>query len=37
MLAVYTSTSPWKDTPIVGDHLSFLKIRAVPAEPDDFL
>jgi len=37
MSATYNSTSPWKDTPIIGDHLSFLKIRAVPAEADDFL
>jgi hypothetical protein len=37
MSAVYKPTSPWKDTPIIGDHLSFLTIRPVPAEPDDFL
>ena len=37
MAAKYNNTSPWKDTPIVENYLNFLKIRPVPAEPDDFL
>jgi len=37
MAANYSNTSPWADTPVVENYLSFLKIRAVPAEPDDFL
>jgi hypothetical protein len=36
-MAQYKNTSPWKDTPIVDNYLSFLNIRPVPAEPDDFL
>ena len=37
MAATYKQTSPWKSTPINQGYLSFLKIRPVPAEPDDFL
>jgi hypothetical protein len=37
MTVVYKNTSPWKDTPIVKDHLDFLKIRPIPADIDDFL
>ena len=37
MAAIYNNTSPWAETPIVENYLSFLKIRPVPAEPDDFL
>jgi hypothetical protein len=37
MAAIYNNTSPWKDTTITENYLSFLKIRPVPAEPDDFL
>ena len=37
MAAIYNNTSPWKDTVITENYLSFLKIRPVPAEPDDFL
>jgi hypothetical protein len=36
-MATYSENSPWKDTPIVENYLSFLSIRPVPAEPDDFL
>jgi hypothetical protein len=36
-MATYSETSPWMDTPIVENYLSFLSIRPVPAEPDDFL
>jgi len=36
-MATYSENSPWKDTPITENYLSFLSIRPVPAEPDDFL
>lgn len=36
-MAQYKNSSPWKDTAIVDNYLSFLNIRPVPAEPDDFL
>lgn len=36
-MATYSENSPWKDTPITENYLSFLTIRPVPAEPDDFL
>ena len=35
--ATYKPTSPWKETSIKEGYLDFLKIRPVPAEPDDFL
>jgi hypothetical protein len=37
MAAIYNNTSPWSETPVVENYLSFLTIRPVPAEPDDFL
>jgi len=37
MPANYNETSPWKDTPIVGNYLDFLTIRPIPADVDDFL
>jgi len=37
MAAIYTNTSPWARTPINRDYLSYLRIRPVAAEPDDFL
>lgn len=37
MAAIYNNTSPWAETPVVENYLSFLTIRPVPAEPDDFL
>ena len=37
MNASYKDTSPWKDTPIVENYLSFLKIRTIPSDLDDFL
>lgn len=37
MAAKYKSTSPWKDTEITNNYLSYLKIRPVPAEGDDYL
>ena len=37
MVAVYKNTSPWSDTIVNNEYLDFLKIRPIPAEPDDFL
>jgi len=37
MPALYTNTSPYYVTPVVQNYLSFLQIRPVPADPDDFL
>lgn len=37
MAALYTNTSPWFATEITQDYLDILAIRAVSAEPDDFL
>ncbi len=37
MATSYKQTSPWKSTPISQGYLGFLKIRPIPAEPDDFL
>ena len=37
-MASYTSSSPWKNTPIIdGKYLGSFQIRPVPAESDDFL
>lgn len=36
-MATYLNTSPWYKTKIVNDKLSFLEIRPVAAEDDDFL
>lgn len=36
-MAQYKNTSPWRDTPIKNNYLGILRIRSVPAEPDDFL
>ena len=36
-MAIYSRASPWADTFIENDTLSILKIRAVSAEPDDYL
>jgi hypothetical protein len=37
-MASYLKTSPWADTKtIIGPYLDILKIRPIPAEPDDFL
>jgi hypothetical protein len=37
MSAVYTNFSPWATTEIKENYLGVLSIRAVSAEPDDFL
>jgi len=37
MPAVYSSSSPWYNTPIIRDQLSILSIRPVSAESDDYL
>jgi hypothetical protein len=37
MSASYLQTSPWFTTPIVGNYLDILNIRAVSSSPDDFL
>ena len=37
MSALYTNTSPWFNTEFAQDYLDILNIRAVSAEPDDFL
>jgi hypothetical protein len=37
MKASYNDLSPWSQTPIVGNHLSFLAIRSVSSEKDDYL
>jgi hypothetical protein len=37
MVAVYKNTSPWMETTVNNGYLDFLKIRPIPAEPDDFL
>lgn len=34
---IYSNTSPWSQTPITNNYLSFLSIRPVSAEPDDIL
>jgi hypothetical protein len=36
-MATYSNTSPWGSTPIVNNELSYLEIRPVSAEPDDYL
>jgi hypothetical protein len=36
-MAVYKNSSPWANTQTVKDYLSFLKIRPVSAESDDYL
>ena len=36
-MAIYKTSSPWKDTPIENNYLSVLRIRPVSAESDDFL
>ena len=36
-MAVYRTSSPWKDTPIENNYLTVFRIRPVSAEPDDFL
>ena len=37
-MASYSSSSPWKNTPIINNnYLGHFKIRAVPAESDDYL
>ncbi len=36
-MAKYKQASPWKDTTITEGYLGFLKIRPIPAEPDDYL
>lgn len=35
-MATYTNTSPWSSTPQNNFYLETLRIRPVPAEPDDF-
>ena len=35
--AIYSSLSPWANTPITENYLDILSIRAVSAETDDFL
>lgn len=37
MVAKYKNSSPWKDTEITNNYLSYFRIRPVPAEGDDFL
>jgi len=37
MPALYSSSSPWYNTPIIRDQLSILSIRPVSAEADDYL
>lgn len=37
MSVQYTNLSPWFKTPMVRNYLDVLSIRAVPAEPDDYL
>lgn len=37
MSAVYSNFSPWATTQIKENYLDVLSIRAVSAEPDDFL
>lgn len=37
MAALYSSSSPWYNTPIIRDQLSILSIRPVSAEVDDYL
>ena len=36
-MAIYNTSSPWKDTPIENNYLTIFKIRPVSSEPDDFL
>ncbi len=37
-MPAYTSSSPWKNTPIIdGKYLGNFQIRPIPAEADDFL
>lgn len=36
-MAIYKSSTPWKDTAIRNNYLDILKIRPVSAEPDDYL
>ena len=36
-MATYSTTSPWHTTKIKQGYLDVLSIRAVSAEPDDFL
>jgi hypothetical protein len=36
-MATYTNTSPWFNTPTTENYLDIFSIRAVSAEPDDFL
>ena len=36
-MAIYKTSSPWKDTPIENNYLTIFKIRPVSSEPDDFL
>lgn len=36
-MAIYTNTSPWYNTSVTQNYLEPLSIRAVSAEPDDFL
>jgi hypothetical protein len=36
-MAIYKSSTPWKDTLIKNNYLDILKIRPVSAEPDDYL
>lgn len=35
-MSIYSNTSPWYNTTVVGNHLDFLSIRPVSAEADDF-
>lgn len=37
MVAKYNNTSPWYTTVLTRDYLDILSIRAVSAEPDDYL
>jgi alpha-L-fucosidase len=37
MSSNYQNTSPWFTTQVVNDYLDVLSIRAVSAQPDDFL
>ena len=36
-MAIYKSSTPWKDTTIQNNYLGILKIRPVSSEPDDYL
>lgn len=35
-MANYSKLSPWRNTETYSDYLSFLRVRTVSAEPDDF-